>query len=160
MTYDSDTLCILVFDFLKKKKKIVILCCFRTFIGVRREIIIVMFLNSEEVTHLKVMYHLIGIGGYCKNTSVMLGIFEEYACSWQHVLYYTVFSKQFSCHLLPFLQLHFLCPEYSKAFFASFLIAMYHCFICLEKYLPFVINLLLRTLLWLVFELESSCRFH
>ena len=50
--------------------------------GVRREIIIVMCLNSEEVRHLKVIYHLIGIGGLCKNTSVLLGIFEEYAFSW------------------------------------------------------------------------------
>ena len=36
--------------------------------GVRREIITVMCLNLEEVRHLKVIYHLIGIGGLCKNT--------------------------------------------------------------------------------------------
>ena len=50
--------------------------------GVRRDIITVMCLNSEEVRHLKVIYHLIGIGGLCKNTSVLLGIFEKYAFSW------------------------------------------------------------------------------
>ena len=50
--------------------------------GVRREIITVMCLNSEEVRHLKVIYHLIGIGGLCKKKSVLLGIFEEYAFSW------------------------------------------------------------------------------
>ena len=50
--------------------------------GVRRDIITVMCLNTEEVRHLKVIYHLIGMGGLCKNTSVLLGIFEEYAFNW------------------------------------------------------------------------------
>ena len=61
--------------------------------GVRRDIITVMCLNLEEVRHLKVIYHLIGIGGLCKNTSVLLGIFEEYAFSWfmQLVAYFVLY---------------------------------------------------------------------
>lgn len=60
MAYESEALCILV---LYVSDKIVNQCCCQSFIGVRRDIITVMCLNSEGVRHLKVMYHLIGIGG-------------------------------------------------------------------------------------------------